>query len=592
MSAAAGATPAPATDRGSGTVPLLLALGLANGITLVPNVAIALALPTLHRELDVSTTVLQWTVTGYLLTFSSLLIASGRLADLFGRRRVLTIGAFVFGGASIPGALSGQPIVLIGSLVVTGIGAAMLAPASLALITDAFRGERRATAVGVWGAAGAFLSGIAPAIGGFFTGELSWRWILWLNVGAALAVLAGTRSARESRNDADGRSMDLLGVVCCVGALAGLTLALNESPAEWAWGSTQTIVTLLITVALAVTFVVAEPRLHAPLVDLRMFARRNLSGASLSLLAFNFPLGAVLFFIPVYLQELLGDTPLKAGLLLLPTSVAMAVGMPLGGRLHVRVGPLWPVSCGMVLSAVAMLLLSGVDSTSGYGAVWPGLTLLGIGIGLALTPLNLTALGAVPQRLHAAVGGILTTIGGVGTMLGVAVSGAVFESLQLHATINDAAQAGVDLSQSTASTLERPAGGGAIGRAGAGRLPRRSAGCAARRGQRRLRLRAGHDDGAVGRDRRRRAGADADADPPPARRRGRGLDEAADLGQVGAHDAQRPRRVPRPAGDVLAAQRRVRIVAGDDVADLLAGMRGSVDTDRVGQRLAHAAAAR
>jgi MFS family permease len=197
----AGPAAASDSDRGTGDWRLLVAMGLASGITSVPNVAIALALPTLHREFNTSTTVLEWTVTGYLLAYSALLIAAGRLADLYGRKRVLIAGTVIFMGASVPGALAQSSIVLIMALVVAGIGAAVLTPASLAIVTDAFRGERRGLAVGVWGAATALFSGVAPAIGGFFTSDLSWRWILWLNVIVGAAILVGVMAARETRDE-------------------------------------------------------------------------------------------------------------------------------------------------------------------------------------------------------------------------------------------------------------------------------------------------------------------------------------------------------------------------------------------------------
>src|SRR5690242_1467213 len=156
-------------ERGTGSGRLLCAMALASGITSVPNAAIVLALPTIHRQFDASLTELEWTVTGYLLAYSALMIAAGRLADVFGRVRLLTIGTLVYMGASIPAALAGNATVLIVSLVVVGIGGAVLTPGSLAIVTDTFRGERRGLAVGVWGGASAVFGGIAPALGGFFT---------------------------------------------------------------------------------------------------------------------------------------------------------------------------------------------------------------------------------------------------------------------------------------------------------------------------------------------------------------------------------------------------------------------------------------
>jgi EmrB/QacA subfamily drug resistance transporter len=441
-------------DTGTGTWRLLLAMGLASGITSVPNAAIVLALPTLHREFDASTTVLQWTVTGYLLAYTSLLVAAGRLADLFGRKRVLIGGTVIYMAGSILGALAGDAILLIVGLVLAGIGAAVLTPASLAIITDAFRGERRGLAVGVWGAATALFSGLGPFIGGFMTGELDWRWILWLNVIAGVAILFGVRGAHETRNEDGGRGFDLIGLFCSVGAMAGITLALNETPAEWAWTSTQTVVTLALAVGLLVAFIAIEPRVRTPLIDLAMFTRRNLTGASTSLFVLNFALGAVLFFLPMYLQELLGYDPLETGLLLLPSSAGMMIAMPIGGRLHDRIGPVAPIVAGMAIAGLGMLLLTGIDEQTRYADLWIPLTLLGLGIGTALTPLNLAALGALPQRRHAGVGGIPMTVSNLGATMGIAVSGALFEALQVDRIVDDARERGIALSDSAASTLD------------------------------------------------------------------------------------------------------------------------------------------
>ncbi|HEY8581287.1 MAG TPA: MFS transporter, partial [Capillimicrobium sp.] len=356
-------------------------------------------------------------------------------------------------------ALADSAVALIVAMLLTGVGAAVLTPASLAIVTDAFRGERRGMAVGVWGAATALFSGIAPALGGFFTAELDWRWILWLNVIIGAAILLGARGAPESRAEPDGVErrrprFDTLGLICSFGGLAGVTLALNQSPAEWAWGSPQTIGTLAIAAVLLVAFPIVERRVRDPLVDVAMFARRNLTGSVLALFVVNFPLTAVLFFLPQLMSEVLGFDALKTGLLLLPTSVGMVVAMPLGGRLHDRVGPLPPIGAGLVLTAAAMLLLTRIGPSTTYADLWLPLTLLGLGIGAVLTPLNLAALGAVPQRRHAAVGAILSTVGGLGGMFGVAISGAVFEVLQTDRTVDRAAERGVSISSSVAQTLE------------------------------------------------------------------------------------------------------------------------------------------
>ena len=354
-----------ASERGTGTWRLLVAMALASGITSVPNAAIVLALPTLHREFDASTTMLQWTVTGYLLAYSSLLIAAGRLADLLGRRRVLMAGTVLFVAASAVGALAQGAIMLILALIVTGRRGGD-PHAGLAGHRHR-RVPRRAPPAwrsGPGARPRALFSGIGPGDRRrLHRRSWSWRWILWLNVivGAAISSV-GAREARESRNDPTAarahrraRPRDAPSA-----RLAGITLALNETPAEWKWGSVQTIATLAIAVVLLLAFVHREPRVRDPLVDLGMFARRNLAGAVDLAAGAELRARAVLFFLPVYLQELLGYSPLDTGLLLLPSSIGMGVAMPIGGKLYERLGPVWPIVGGMALAALAMLLLGGI----------------------------------------------------------------------------------------------------------------------------------------------------------------------------------------------------------------------------------------
>ena len=442
-----------AEERGTGTTRLLFGMALASGITSVPSAAIVLALPTLHKQFDASLTELQWTVTGYLLAYSAFMIAAGRLADVFGRKKLLIIGTSVYAAASVVGALADSALMLIVSLIVVGAGAAVLTPGSLAIVTNAFRGGRRAMAVGVWGAASALFSGFGPALGGFFTDELSWRWILWFNVIIAAGILFGVRGGEESRDETVSSRIDVTGLVLSVAGLAAIVLALNEAP-TWELTSPKVLGLLVGGALLLAAFAVVERRVREPLIDLAMFAHRNVTGASVVVFVLNFAFGAVLFFIPLYLQEFLGYDPLEAGFLLLPASATMMIGMPLGARLFDRIGPLPPIVGGMAISGVGMLLLSGIDESTEYSDLWFPLGLEGLGLGVALTPMNLAALNAMPRRVHGAVGGILAMLSGLGGTFGVAVSGAVNESLQHDRTVSNAADAGVTISESTATTLD------------------------------------------------------------------------------------------------------------------------------------------
>jgi EmrB/QacA subfamily drug resistance transporter len=442
-----------AEERGSGTTRLLFGMALASGITSIPNAAIVLALPTLHKQFDASLTELQWTVTGYLLAYSAFMIAAGRLADIFGRKKLLVIGTLIYMGASVAAALADSALALIISLIVMGTGAAVLTPGSLAIVTNGFRGSRRAMAVGVWGAASALFSGVAPALGGFFTDQMSWRWILWFNVIIGVGILIGVRGGEESRDETVPRKIDIAGLLLSVAGLAAIVLALNEAP-TWELTSPKVILLIVGGLLLLAAFCVVERRIRDPLIDLAMFAHRNVSGASIVVFVLNFAFGAVLFFIPLYLQEFLHYDPLEAGFLLLPASATMMIGMPLGAWLFNKVGPLPPIVGGMALSAIGMLLLGRIDDSTTYSELWFPLGMEGLGLGVALTPMNLAALNAMPRRVHGAVGGILAMLSGLGATFGVAVSGAVNESLQHDRTVENAADAGITISNSTATSLD------------------------------------------------------------------------------------------------------------------------------------------
>jgi EmrB/QacA subfamily drug resistance transporter len=439
-------------DRRGGR--LLFAMALASGITSVPNAAIVLALPVIHRHFNASLTELQWTVTGYLLTYSTLMIAAGRLADIFGRVRLITVGTLLYMGASIPAALAGNPTVLIAGLVVAGIGGAVLTPASLAIVTNHFRGPSRGMAVGVWGGSSALFSGIAPALGGLFTQEASWRWILWFNVIIGALILIGIRRAAESYDEEASHKVDVTGVALSFTGLAALVLAFNEAPTPWAFKSATFILVVVAAAMLLAGFVMLQRRLRDPLIDLALLLRRNVTGAIVVLFVLNFALGATLFFLPLYLEEQLGYGALKAGLALLPVSATMTVAMPLGGRLFERVGPVPSIVAGGVMSAIAMLLFAELTTGSSYGAVWPSLALLGLGIGTALTPLNLTALNATSVRTHGVVAGLLAMIAGLGGMFGVSLTGALFEQLQTRDTVQAAAGSGIHITDASARTLD------------------------------------------------------------------------------------------------------------------------------------------
>jgi len=392
----------------------------AAGIVQLPTAAIVVALPTIHGEFGTSIEELQWTVTAFMIPFSALLIAAGRLADMAGRRRFLLIGCGVFATGCALAAASPSVELLIAGIALAGAASALLMPSSMSILTNVFIGTRRGVAVGLWGAATELVSGIGVLVGGVLTGELSWRWIFVLCIAfAALIAVLAVRGSPESRDPTVARKVDLPGVALSAGALTALTLALIQAPG-WGWGSTATISLLVGAALLAAAFAVVERRSAHPLVDFSFFRRRNFTGSTVVIFVLDFSFGALLFFLPLYFQEILGYSATEIGVLLLPLTGLMVVGSPLGGRVAARVGPRPPIVIGLALMAVAVYLISTVSLDTRYAELWLPSAMMGFGVGFALTPMNLPAMNAISRDHAGAASGLLVTLSGLGATLGVA----------------------------------------------------------------------------------------------------------------------------------------------------------------------------
>ncbi len=441
------------TGRGERTG-TLVAMVAAAGIVQLPTAAIVVALPTIHQQFDTSLAELQWTVTAFYIPFAALLIAAGRLADVFGRRRVLVGGSLLFAAGSGLAAASGGAALLIAGIAISGVGGALLMPASMSLLTNVFTGARRGFAIGMWGAATELVSGIGVLVGGVLTGELSWRWIFIVNIAfAVLIVVLALRSTPESRDPTAPRQIDVPGALLTAAGLTAITLALIQG-AIWGWASPAIIGLLVAGIALFAAFAVVERRTANPLIDFDFFRRRNFTGATTTIFVIDFSFGAMLFFLPSYFQEVLGYSPTETGVLLLPLTGLMVIASPLGGRIAGRVGPRPPIVAGLTLMLVAILWISTLDAATTYSDLWAPTAILGFGIGIALTPMNLAAMNAVSRHHAGAASGILVTLSGLGSTLGVAVTGAIFSELQTQRTVDLVGDAGISIGRDQAQTLE------------------------------------------------------------------------------------------------------------------------------------------
>jgi EmrB/QacA subfamily drug resistance transporter len=394
---------------------------------MLDNTVVNVALPSIQRDLDASISGLEWTINGYTLSFAVLLATGGRLGDIFGRRRMFLLGVVIFAVSSATAGLALSSTDLVLSRVVQGVGAALMMPATLSIITDAFPAHERGKAMGMWAGVSALALAVGPVLGGFLTEHVSWRAIFYLNIPVAIgAVTAALFAVRESRDTTVGREVDYLGVVTLTAGLTALVLALVEGNA-WGWGSAEIVALLAGAVLGLVAFVAVELRVEVPMVEFRFFADRNFLGAVVVALIVSFAMLGVFFFLALYMQNILRYSPLEAGVRFLPSTLMIVGVAPVAGRLSDRFGARWLIVAGLAIVAASLFSFSGLAVDSGYLDLLPGFMLLGVGIALTMSPMTSAAMNAVAVEKAGIASGVLSMFRMVGGSLGVAVTGAIFQ---------------------------------------------------------------------------------------------------------------------------------------------------------------------
>jgi len=399
---------------------------------MLDNTVVNVALPSIQRDLGASISGLEWTVNGYTLSFAVLLATGGRLGDIFGRRRMFLVGVIVFALSSATAGLAQSATDLVISRVVQGVGAALMMPGTLSIITDAFPAHERGKAMGTWAGVSALALAVGPVLGGLLTEHVSWRAIFYLNIPVAAGAVAATIFAvRESRDTTVGREVDYLGVVALTAGLAALVLALVEGNA-WGWTSPGIFALLAGSVLSLIAFVAIELRVRAPMVEFRFFADRNFVGAVVVALIITFAMMGVFFFLAIYLQNILSYTPLEAGVRFLPSTLMIVGVAPVSGRLADRFGPRWLIVAGLAILTLSLWSFTGIAVDSTYLDLLPGFMLLGIGIALTMSPMTSAAMNAVAVEKAGIASGVLSMFRMVGGSLGVAVTGAIFQASAGH----------------------------------------------------------------------------------------------------------------------------------------------------------------
>ncbi len=392
---------------------------------MLDNTVVNVALPSIQRDLKASLSSLEWTVNAYTLTLAVLMITSGRLADIFGRRRLFITGVSVFGISSLVLGLSPDDGVLVAFRAVQGVGAACMMPASLAIITQAFPPHQRGTAIGTWAGVSALALAIGPVLGGFLTQDVSWRAIFFINPPIAVIAIGVTLfAAHESRDETVGRTVDYRGIALLTAGLTALVLSLIEGNA-WHWGSPRIVALWIVAVVALFLFFVVEGRVRAPMLDLAFFRNRTSAGVNLVGFIVSFALFAQFFFLTLYMQNVMKLSPLATGVRFLPTTVVLVVMGPVSGRLTDRIGPRPLMTVGTLIVALSIYIESRVTVHSGYLQLLPGFILMGFGMGLVMSPMTTAAMNAVDRTKAGAASGVLSMSRMVGSTFGVAVMGAI-----------------------------------------------------------------------------------------------------------------------------------------------------------------------
>jgi EmrB/QacA subfamily drug resistance transporter len=405
----------------------LVAVSVGTFMLLLDITIVNVALPKIQTGLHSSFVDLQWVVDAYALTLAALLLTSGSLADLLGRRRIFSVGLVLFSAASLLSGLAQSPLMLNLSRGLQGVGGAMMFATSLALLGNAYRGRERGTAFGVWGAVTGLAVSVGPVIGGALTDALSWRWIFLVNVPIGAVALALTLTKVDESRDPQGARLDIPGFVTFTGALGALVLGLIES-SQKGWGSTYVETCLIASAVLIVAFVIVERLQRAPMFDLTLFRRPAFDGASLVAFSLSASIFAMFLYLTLYLQDLLGLSPLGAGVRLITLSALILVTSAIAGRLTTVVPVRLLMGAGLALVAVSLFLMRGLTASSQWTHLLPGFIVGGIGIGLINPPLASTAIAVVPPRQAGMGSGINSTFRQVGIATGIAALGSIFSS--------------------------------------------------------------------------------------------------------------------------------------------------------------------
>jgi EmrB/QacA subfamily drug resistance transporter len=395
---------------------------LGSGIAMLDSTVVGIALPSIGRDFHGGVGTLQWVVTGYALTLAAFLLLGGALGDRYGRRRVFSIGVAWFAVASALCGFAPTAGFLIAGRLVQGIGGALLAPGSLAILQTSFRSDDRARAIGAWSGLGGVAGAAGPLVGGYLLAVGSWRWVFFINLPVAAVVLVITaRHVPESRDPTASGRVDTVGASLAAVFLASLTYGLIEAPTQ-GWSSPSVVTCFVVAALSAPAFVMVEHRRAHPMLPLGLFRSRQFTGANGVTFAVYGALGGALFLLPVELQIVKGYSPLEAGLSLLPLTLVMLTLSARSGALSARIGPRLQMTVGPLIVGAGLVLLVRATNPGGYWTqVFPAVLIFAIGLATTVAPLTATAMGAAPAEHSCVASAVNNVVARAAGLLAVAV---------------------------------------------------------------------------------------------------------------------------------------------------------------------------
>jgi EmrB/QacA subfamily drug resistance transporter len=403
----------------------LAAVAFGLFMIMLDNTVVNVALPSIAADLQADLSELEWIVTGYALTFASLMLTGGKLADLLGRRLIFVVGLVIFTLSSLACGLAGSEEMLIGARVVQGAGAALMNPATLSIIAATFPPRQRGMAIGIWAGVSALALAIGPLVGGLLTEHIDWSWIFFVNVPVGvLAIAASLILIPESKDESAEQRLDLPGLLTSGIGLFALTYGLIEAN-TYGWTSGRILGSFAVAVVLLVAFVLLEMHQRIPMLDLSLFRNGTFVGANTAVLLVALAMFGVFFFVSLYMQGILGYSAVETGAAFLPLTVLIILVAPIAGKTSDRIGSRWLITAGMLLVTTQLLLFSrlGVDAT--FWNLLPGLLVGGVGMALVMTPSAAAAVRALPVDKSGVGSAVLNAFRQVGGSMGIALMGAI-----------------------------------------------------------------------------------------------------------------------------------------------------------------------